>query len=53
MIVIIYAYSGVLTSMWTAPKLEPTVDTLDSLIERDSFCLTAEKGNLYTNILLV
>ena len=53
MIVVIYAYSGVLTSLLAVQKLEPTVDTLDQLVAGGKFQLTMEKNSQLTNIVLV
>ncbi len=35
MVVLVNAYSGVLTSLLTVPKLEPIVNTLQELVERE------------------
>lgn len=53
MVVVINAYFGVLTSLSTIPKLEPTVDTLDQLATNRKLRVTAEKGGLLANSLLV
>jgi len=53
MVVLIYAYAGVLTSMLTVPKLEPTIDTLDDLAANDAFQITIEKETIKTWELLV
>jgi hypothetical protein len=53
MVVIIYAYTGVLTSMLTVPKLVPTIDTLDDLAANDAFQITIEKETIKTWELLV
>lgn len=53
MVVIINAYLGVLTSLLTIPKLESTVDTIDQLATNGKLRVTAEKGGLVANSLLV
>ena len=48
MVVITYAYTGVLTSMLASPKLEPTVDSLDELVKGEKFRLTLEKKTFFS-----
>lgn len=51
MVVIINAYTGTLTSFITSPKLEPTIDNFDELVERGK-TLTTMKG-LFDNVFVV
>lgn len=54
MVVIAYAYAGVLTSLLAAPKLEPTVETFDQVVTGGMLRpVTVEKSGILTNILLV
>ncbi len=45
MVVLINAYSGVLTSLLTVPKLEPIANTLKEVAESGKLRLTLEKGS--------
>lgn len=46
MIVLIYAYTGVLTAILAVPKLEPNVDNFDQLAEGfNNFQLTIERSS--------
>ena len=53
MIVIIYAYTGVLTSILAIPKLERTVESIADLVARGTFPLTMEKNVMLTRDFLV
>lgn len=53
MVVIIYAYTGVLTSLLAAPKFEPTVESVEELVTRGNFRLTIEKKVILTLDFLV
>lgn len=54
MVVIINAYTGVLTAILAAPKLETTVNTLDELANRKRHLkLTVEEGSSLANQFLV
>ncbi len=44
MVVLIFAYSGVLTSLLSVPKLEPTVNTLEDLVKGGQLRITIEKN---------
>lgn len=50
---ILFAYSGVLTSLLTITKLEPTVDTLEELANAKNLCLTIEKDVLIAKQFMV
>ena len=51
MVVMVNAYGGTLTSFLTAPQFEPTVDTLEQVIDRKKQLIT-EKGG-WEDIFLV
>ena len=53
MVVVVYAYTGLMTSMLATPKLEPIVTSLDDLVERGNLRVTAEKVAMLTNEYLV
>ena len=56
MVVLVNAYSGVLTSLLTVPKLEPIVNTLQELVEREDLGfggVTIEIDSMVTKELLV
>lgn len=40
--VILFAYCGVLTSLLTVPKFEPTIDTFDDVIKTSDLRITIE-----------
>jgi len=44
MVVMIYAYTGVLTSLLTVPKLEPIDFTLEEVVLHNKFCVTQERN---------
>ncbi len=44
MVVLVFAYSGVLTSLLTVPKLEPIVNTVEELIESGKLRITIERN---------
>lgn len=53
MFIMTYAYTGVLTAVLAVPKLEPTVDTLEALVEGNQLKVTKE-GNcvMYEQIMV-
>jgi len=53
MLVLILAYSGVLTSLLSVPKLEPTVNTLEDLVKGGQLRITLEKNVHMSRELLV
>lgn len=54
MVVIVYAYTGVLTAYLTVQKLEPTVDTFEQLASSNCrFRITVEKDTLFSNQIMV
>ena len=53
MVVIAYAYTGVLTSIMAVPQLEPIIQNLDELAKSNRFRVTKERGLLMTNQFLV
>jgi len=53
MLVLVYAYQGVLMSIFSVPKLKPTVDTWEQLAEQHKLKLTIEKSNTLTQLILV
>jgi len=44
MVVLVLAYTGVLTSLLTVPKLEPIVTTVDELVDDGKLRITLEKN---------
>lgn len=53
MVVIINAYTGVLTAILSIPKLEKTIETMDELANSTRFKITKEVDNFMTIQLLV
>lgn len=53
MVVIIYAYTGVLTSLLADPRFEPTMESVEELVTRGNFRLTIEKKTILTQDFLV
>ncbi len=53
MVVLINAYSGVLTSLLTVPKLEPIANTVKELVSSDELRFTTEKNAGYAIRFLV
>ncbi len=53
MVVIVFAYTGVLTSLLSVPKLEPTVNTVENLANDGKLRMTIEKKTLNGRELLV
>ena len=53
MVVLINAYSGVLTSLLTVPKLEPIANTMNGLLESNVLRVTIEKNGGYSRRFLV
>ena len=53
MVVIIYAYSGLLTGLLVTPKFEPIVESIDDLVAGGKFLLTEEKNAFITRDFLV
>ena len=53
MVVMVNAYSGVLTAMLTIPKLEPTVNTLDELAVSPRFKITKAIHSVMTTQIMV
>ena len=53
MVVIDYAYTGVLTSFMTVPKYEKIVETLEELAKGDRLRLTIEMRSFMTTDVLV
>lgn len=53
MIVLVYAYAGVLTSVLAVPKLEPTMETLEQVIERNQSQITIERNSVLTKQFMV
>lgn len=52
-VVLINAYSGVLTSLLTVPKLKPIVITLKEVAESDTLRMTTERGSVLAKTVLV
>ena len=52
MVVLINAYTGVLTAMMTAPKWEPIVESLEDIAQSSHLKLTIEKASFITSELL-
>ena len=44
MVVLIYAYTGVMTALLTVPKLEPIAFTLEEAVLKHKFCVTQERN---------
>lgn len=53
MIVLVYAYSGLLIAFMTVPKLEKTIETLDELAKDGRLRVTMEEKSLLTTVFLV
>ncbi len=53
MVVLINAYSGVLTSLLTAPRLKPIAKTLQEVAESQELQVTVEKNNIFSRSFLV
>ena len=53
MVVLINAYSGVLTSLLTAPRLKPIAQTLKDVAESSELRVTCEKDSFFARIFLV
>ncbi len=53
MVVLINAYSGVLTSLLTVPKLQPIAKTLEEVAEKNVLRLTIEKNTYFSEMFLV
>ena len=53
MVVLVYAYQGVLMSYFSAPKLKPTVDTWEQLVAQHEYKLTIETMSSLTQLILV
>lgn len=54
MVVIIYAYTGLLTAMLTIPKFEPVINTFEELAASSRFKITqVDEGSLTTSILVI
>lgn len=53
MVVFIYAYTGVLTSILSVPKLEPIINSVEELATKSQFKLTIEKNAALTSDFLV
>lgn len=53
MIVIVNAYTGVLTAILTVPKLEKTVDSLEELAYSNRLKLTVEDNSAMALVFLV
>ena len=53
MVVLINAYSGVLTSLLTAPRLKPITQTLKDVAESSELRVTCEKDGYFARIFLV
>jgi len=53
MVVLINAYSGVLTSLLTVPKLKPIANTMNEVVESNVLRVTLEKNGGYSPRFLV
>ena len=53
MVVLINAYSGVLTSLLTAPRLKPIALTLQDVAESQELRVTVKKDSYFSRIFLV
>ncbi len=53
MVVLVFAYTGVLTSLLSVPKLEPIVNTVDDLAEGGKLRITIEKNTQTSREFLV
>ncbi len=53
MVVLVYAYQGVLMSILSVPKLKPTVDTWEQLAQQHKFKLTIERSSTLTQLFMV
>ena len=53
MVVIVNAYTGVLTSLLSVPKFEPTVVTLDQAVAGGKCCVTMERNSVFMDDYLV
>ena len=53
MVVLINAYSGVLTSLLTAPRLKPIAKTLKDVAESQELRVTCEKDSYISRFILV
>lgn len=53
MVVLVNAYSGVLTSLLTVPKLEPIARTLKEVVESDTLRVTVERASIFAINFLV
>lgn len=53
MVVIVYAYTGVLTAYLTVSKLEPTVDTIEQLASSNRYRITMERSTLLSKQIMV
>ena len=52
-VVLVYLYSGCLTSFITIPKLNPAIESLDDLMTNTRLKLTILKNSVYESIILV
>lgn len=53
MVVLVYAYTGVFTSILAVPKLEPVINSFSELAKSRRFKLTMDMGTLQTEQILV
>ena len=53
MIVVVYAYQGVLMSILSVPKLKPTIDSLEELVVQHKYKLTIERSSSLTQLFMV
>lgn len=53
MIVLVYAFSGVLTAILSVPKLTPTADSFEQVLTRKDLQVTIERNSLLTQQLMV
>jgi len=53
MVVLINAYSSVLTSLLTAPRLKPIAITLKDVAESQELRVTVEKNHFFSRLFLV
>jgi len=53
MVVLVNAYSGVLTSLLTVPKLEPIARTLKEVVESNTLRVTVERASVFAINFLV
>ncbi len=53
MVVLVNAYSGVLTSLLTVPKLEPIASTLKEVADSDTLRVTLERASMFAISFLV